>query len=106
MFVENGSAALIFDRRGKGKSGGDTSRILPIAVMTGDVINAVKFLKERNDIDNSKIGLYGLSQGGWVAPNTASLCSDVDFLITISAPAITPDEQNSYVVDNIIKKQI
>ncbi len=106
MFVENGSAAFIFDRRGKGKSAGDTSRILPISIMAGDVINAVKFLKDSSGIDNGKIGLYGLSQGGWVAPYAASICEDIDFIITISAPGITPDEQNTYVVNNIVQKQI
>lgn len=106
MFVESGSAAFIFDRRGKGKSDGDTARILPISVMAGDVINAVDFLKNIKDIDSGKIGLYGLSQGGWVVPYAASLCPDVDFLITVSAPGITPDEQNSFVVNNIVQKQI
>lgn len=106
MFVESGSAAFIFDRRGKGKSEGDTSRILPISVMAADVINAVKFIKDRPDIDNGKIGLYGLSQGGWVAPYAASMCEDIKFLITISAPGITPDEQDSYVINNIVKKQL
>ncbi|MEO8511974.1 MAG: alpha/beta fold hydrolase [Ignavibacteria bacterium] len=106
MFVQNGSAVLIFDRRGKGKSEGDTSRILPISVMTGDVIAGVEFLKERKDIDKKKIGLYGLSQGGWVVPNAVSLCKDVTFIIAVSAPGITPDEQNDYVVDNIVKNEV
>jgi dienelactone hydrolase len=106
MFVESGSAAFIFDRRGKGESEGDTSRILPIALMAGDVLNAVKFLKDRVEIDNEKIGLYGLSQGGWVVPYAASICDDIDFLITISAPGITPDEQDAYVIYSIVQKQI
>ncbi len=106
MLVESGAGALIFDRRGKGSSEGDTSRILPISVMTNDVIAAVKFLKSRGDIDSSKIGLYGLSQGAWVAPNAAYLCRDVSFLITISAPGITPDAQNEYVVNNVVQKEL
>lgn len=106
MFVQNGIAALIFDRRGKGKSEGDTSRILPIDVMTTDVIAGVEYLKTRADIDKKNIGVYGLSQGAWVAPNAAGLCRDISFLITISAPGITPDEQNDFVVGNIVEKQI
>ena len=106
MFVQNGSAALIFDRRGKGSSEGDTSRILPVSVMTDDVIAAVNFLKSRKDVDKEKIGLYGLSQGGWVIPNAASMCSDVKFIIAVSAPGITPDEQNEFVVDNMVNKYV
>ncbi len=104
LFVKNGIAAFIFDRRGKGKSEGDTSRILPIAVMTSDVIAGVQMLKTRSDINKDQIGLYGLSQGAWVVPNAASLCKDVKFLITISAPGITPDQQNDFVVNNIVEK--
>lgn len=106
MLVKEGFAAFIFDRRGKGKSEGDTSRILPISVMTNDVISSVELLRNRNDIDKNRIGIYGLSQGAWVAPNAASLCKDISFIITISAPGITPDEQNEFVVNNIVSKYI
>lgn len=106
MLVKEGTAGFIFDRRGKGSSEGDTSRILPISVMTGDVIAAVDMLKNRKDIDKTKIGLFGLSQGGWVAPNAASVSKDIAFLITVSAPGITPDEQNDYVIDKIVEKYV
>jgi uncharacterized protein len=106
MLAKAGAAGFIFDRRGKGSSEGDTSRILPITVMTGDVIAAVEMLKGRSDVDRNKIGLFGLSQGGWVAPNAASISKDIAFLITISAPGITPDEQNDYVVDKIVEKYV
>lgn len=98
MLVKNGFAALIYDRRGRGKSEGSPEQILPMNILAGDALAGVEFLKTRNDINKEQIGLFGLSQGGWVAPLCTSVSKDVAFIITVSAPGITPDEQNEYVV--------
>jgi pimeloyl-ACP methyl ester carboxylesterase len=106
LFVKNGFSALIYDRRGRGKSEGDNDNILPMNVMANDVLAWVEYLKSRDDIKKDQIGLYGLSQGGWVAPLAATMSNDIAFLITISAPGISPDEQNSFAVGNMLKNQL
>ncbi len=51
-------------------------------------------MKARRDI--GKIGLWGMSQGGWLAPFAASLSRDIAFLIVVSGTTLTPAEQMIY----------
>jgi|SRR5215213_838432 len=49
-------------------------------------------LKGRKEIASDKIGVWGGSNGGWVAPLAASLSSDVAFVITVAGAAVPPTE--------------
>lgn len=65
-FVELGVASLFFDKRGSGSSSGSllTSSLDDLA---GDALAAVRHLKTGEGIDPGRIGLWGVSQAGWVA---------------------------------------
>ena len=43
-----------------------------------------------------RVGLWGFSQGAWVAPLAATLSEDVAFVVTIAATGVTPAEQMLY----------
>ncbi len=51
-------------------------------------------MKARQDI--KQIGLWGMSQGGWLAPFAAALSENIAFLIVVSGATITPAEQMLY----------
>ncbi len=53
-----GFAVLIFDYRGFGGSEGPTNILLP-AMQLEDLINAVTYLRSRDDIDADNIGVFG-----------------------------------------------
>ncbi len=106
LFVKNGCTALIYDRQGRGKSEGMSDNILPMNVLANDALAGVEFLYSRADIRRDMIGVYGLSQGGWVAPLCASLSDKIAFMIAISAPGINPDKQNSFVVSNMLGNRL
>ena len=91
-FVRNGIAVLAYDKRGIGKSEGNWMEV-SFEQMAKDAIAGVEFLKTRKEIDPKKIGLWGISQGGWIVPLAASLSKDVAFVILVSAAAVTPEEQ-------------
>ena len=55
---------LIYDKRGVGESTGDW-RTATFSDLAEDALGAVELLKEHQQIDPSRIGLFGLSQGGW-----------------------------------------
>jgi dienelactone hydrolase len=95
----NGVAALVFDKRGTGRSGGDWLKA-GFDDLAGDVLAGVKALRNRDDIDPHKIGLLGFSQGGWVVALAASKSADVAFIISQSGPAVTPLEQEQYRVEH------
>jgi dienelactone hydrolase len=97
IFVRNGYAALIYDKRGVGESQGDPEawRHFSFDELAGDAAAAVRFLAGREDIDADRIGLFGASQGGWVAPLAATR-SNVAFMVLLSASISTVAEDRLF----------
>lgn len=83
LFLARGLATLAFDGPGQGESEYD----LPIR---GDYEAAVKavfdWLEGRDDIDVGKIGLWGVSLGGYYAPRAAAFEKRVKACIGLSGP--------------------
>ncbi len=86
--TRNGFAVLRFDDRGVGASGGDFSKATSADFAT-DVRAAVEFLRSRDDIDASKIGLVGHSEGGLIAPMLAAEDSDIGFIVLLAGPGVS-----------------
>ena len=91
-FGAHGIAALAYDKRGVGESTGNF-RTVPFMELCGDGLAAIAYLKSRRDSDAKHIGVWGLSQGGWLGPLAASRSPDVAFVIVVSGPAVSPGEQ-------------
>jgi hypothetical protein len=91
-FAEQGFAALTYDKRGVDESTGDF-RAGPFMDLCDDGLAAVEYLKSREEIDPRHIGVWGLSQGGWLGPLAASRSSDISFVIAVSGPGVSPGEQ-------------
>jgi uncharacterized protein len=91
-FAAQGVAAFAYDKRGVGESGGNF-RTVPFTDLCDDGLAAIAYLKSRNDIDPKRIGVWGLSQGGWLGPLAASRSADVSFVIAVSGPGVSPGEQ-------------
>lgn len=65
---------------------------------TEEALAAVKYLQSRPDIKPNAIGLWGISQGGWICQMAAAASDDVAFIIPVSGPGVTPAEQEVYRV--------
>lgn len=94
-FARLGVASLAFDKRGTGSSGGSwtTSSLDELA---GDALAAIRYLKTEEGIDPSRIGFWGISQAGWVAPRAAARSDDVAFMVLISGGGASPRESELY----------
>jgi uncharacterized protein len=101
--VTAGFAVLRYDKRGVGDSGGvyevagnvaNSERVFPI--LAGDMLAGVEFLKTRPDVDPTRIGLFGVSQAGWIIPLAASRSSDVRFMILVVGPTVSVGVENYY----------
>lgn len=92
FFAWRGVAALIYDKRGVGSSTGDFNTAA-FDDLAGDALAAVKLLRSRKDVNREQIGLFGISQGGWIAPLAASRSNDIKFLILNVGPSVTVEEQ-------------
>ena len=101
-FVSRGIAALIYDKRGTGKSGGVYESRKPYVNLVNDALSAIGFLKQRPKIAPSQIGIWGLSQGAYISAAAASQTEDVKFIIT--AGASVADGQLFYYRDNLFRR--
>ncbi len=101
-FVSRGMAALIYDRRGSGKSTG-TEASAGMHQLADDAIAAVHLLMTQPGIDPARIGTWGHSQGGWLAPMAAARSPDVHFVIAQSARAVTAAEQEVFRVEHMAR---
>ncbi len=86
-----GFAVLRYDDRGIAKSTGDhiTADSRDFA---RDTAAAVDFLKQQAEIDPTKIGLIGHSEGGLIAPIVAKSRDDVAFVVMLAGPGVTGRE--------------
>lgn len=102
MLPPLGIAVLTYDRRGSGRSGG-TLESSDYAILADDAIAAARLLKADPRIDPARIGVWGLSQGGWLALLAAAKSPDIRFVVSIAAPVVTPDVQMMYRSENALR---
>ncbi len=103
-FANNGIAALIYDKRGAGRSTGDT-RAASMEDLADDAIAGLNFLKTHKDIKAAAIGIAGHSQGGWISPLAAVRSKNVAFVVASAAAAVTPAEQSIYHRAGVMRSQ-
>lgn len=102
-FAKLGIASLIFDKRGSGASGGSWMNASLID-LANDAMAAVQYLKTLNNIDSVRIGLWGVSQAGWVATLAASQSNEIAFMILISGGGATPRESEMFSYRTAMEK--
>ena len=76
-FASQGIAALIYDKRGTGQSGGAYESYAPYENLVNDALSAIAFLKQRREIAASQIGIWGLSQGAYISAAAVSRSEDI-----------------------------
>jgi len=101
LFVSRGIAVLAYDKRGIGQSGGTYTGSLAsdetIKTLAGDAAAAARFLAAQAGIDPKRVGLYGLSQGGWIIPQAAvRAVGAVSWAVVESGPTVTQGESDNF----------
>ena len=92
FFLSRGIAVLTWDKRGNGGSGG-TLQTVTIDTMAVDAQAAIRWLRARPEIDPKRIGVWGISQGGWPASILAARDSSLAFVILHAGSSLTPAAQ-------------
>jgi pimeloyl-ACP methyl ester carboxylesterase len=95
LFARHGFAALTYDKRGAGESGGSTYDV-GYDGYAADAVAAIRALASRAEADPARIGILGHSEGGWVAPLMAERDPHLSFVIVTSTTDLTPAEQVVY----------
>jgi alpha-beta hydrolase superfamily lysophospholipase len=99
--ASRGIAVLGYDKRGVGQSGGRFPGTLasPEAISTyaTDAEAAARFLAAQPEVDPKRVGLFGLSQGGWITPVAASRAPTiVSWTLIQGGPTVTQGESDYY----------
>ena len=89
--TREGLAVLRYDKRGVSGSSGDYDAATT-ADFTSDAEAAVTWLKTQSQMDASRIGVLGHSEGGIIAPAVAAADKSVAFVIMIAGPSIRGDK--------------
>ena len=91
-----GIGVVTFDRRGEGESTGDATR----GRFDLQADDAVAVLRA---VDAERVGLWGISQGGWIGPIAAAGSDEVAFLVLVASTGVTPSEQMMYAVERQLR---
>lgn len=101
-FAEAGFAALVTDKRGVGASSGDW-RTSGFEDLASDAAAWIGFLRSRPEVDPARVGIYGHSQGGTIAPLVAGEDGRLGFVIASAAGGVAPADMEFYSVVNSIR---
>ena len=105
-FADDGIVALVYDKRGVGKSGGGYESKQSVSdknidLLADDSLAAANFLSSYHAGKNLKIGVSGISQAGWIVPlaakkDKAAEKPVVDFMLIWSGPVCKVSEEDIF----------
>ena len=101
--VGAGVAVLLTDKRGSGASGGDW-QTAGFDDLAADALAGVAVLRARAGVDSARVGLVGLSQGGWIAPLAAARSPHVAFVVDVSGATVSYAEQSFHEMGNTARQ--
>ncbi|WP_233273713.1 alpha/beta hydrolase family protein [Streptomyces broussonetiae] len=85
-FARAGITTLVYDKRTVGYSRLHTD----FGLLADDALAGVRLLQSNSGVNPHQVGLWGFSEGGWVAPLAASRLPDVAFIVTIGGSGYDP----------------
>jgi len=103
-FADAGVAALVYDKRGAGKSGGEYEgqqgvSEQNISLLADDAAAALEALARLPSLKGIPLGLAGISQAGWIAPLAAKRSNGAArFLVLWSGPVCKVSEEDIYSI--------
>jgi dienelactone hydrolase len=98
-YARHGVVVLVYDKRTAGYS------LLhrDYSVLADDALAGLRRLRDRADVDPARLGLWGLSEGAFVAPVAANRSAEVAFLITVGAVGTTPAAQTAWAYGQYLR---
>ncbi|MEV6487644.1 prolyl oligopeptidase family serine peptidase [Actinoplanes sp. NPDC051633] len=98
-FARAGMVTLIYDKRTDGYSLVERS----FSQLAQDALAAHEVLRGQAGVDPARVGLWGVSEGGWVAPLAATRSERVAFVVTVGASGVAPARQEAWAKANRLR---
>jgi len=95
-FLDTGIACFCSDKPGYGDSRGKFTRGKILAQRAQIVADSIQLLKKHKNILAGKIGLWGISQAGWVMPLAMKKNKDIAFMIVVNGGACDSISQSAF----------
>jgi dienelactone hydrolase len=95
FLLQQGVAVLSYDKRGY-TTDKDAWHEPDLSQLAADAAAAVRFLATQPGIDAHRIGIFGVSQAGWIAPAAAVEAKGVAFLILRAGAAVSEFETHTH----------
>lgn len=99
-FVRAGIVVLTYDKRTEGYSA--TRR--DYALLAGDALAAVRLVAAQPETDRERVGLWGFSEGGWVAPLAASRSDEIAYVVLVGASGLPPARQQAWALESYLRR--
>ncbi len=93
-----GYAVFTFDKRGCGDSTGDW-REVGLEPLAEDALAGCELVRADPRVDAQRVGVMGLSQGGWIGLLMAERAPWVRWVMLLSCPPFSPAEQGEAIVE-------
>lgn len=93
-----GYATFVYDKPGSGDSAPAYDRSRLFEQRTQVLLAAVAMLKAHPAIDGGRIGLWGISQAGYVMPQAVARSGDIAFMIAVSCPGASSIDQSGFLL--------
>lgn len=100
-FARAGLVTLVTDKRGAGASTGDPG--YSYRELVADARAALAFLRRRPEVGREPLALWGLSEGGFIAPLVAAAEPEVAALAVVSASGVSGARQEHWHVQNELR---
>jgi dipeptidyl aminopeptidase/acylaminoacyl peptidase len=102
-FLRAGYATMMWDKPGTGQSKGKFSRQHLIAERKEILLDAIESAKNHPRIDAGRIGVWGISQAGYVIPQAHQKTDDISFMILVGVAGQNSIEQTAFFVSQQIQ---
>ncbi len=102
-FLEAGLAVLSWDKPGVGASTGDWQE-QTFFERADEARAGLTWLRSRPDIDPARTGVWGHSQGGWIAQIVAARDASLAFAMINSGPGVDVIAQDLYGIEHTLRQ--
>ncbi|MGR6916513.1 alpha/beta hydrolase family protein [[Actinomadura] parvosata] len=95
FLAKAGVATIAFDKRTIGYD----FRHRDFGLLADDALRMVEYLRTRPEVDPDRVGIWAVSEGGWVAPIAAAKSASVGFMVLVSSPNVSPLRQVAWALN-------